>query len=150
VRLPSLYDLEAPNPRDIYEIILKASFEAGHMPQSLAFPMTDVTAAAAFLLGPVTGPDAPIYNLMADSRIMPKDANALAPSEWLANVTLAPGIAKVIAEFPETLCADAVFENSAARSAWGQISNQPFDQISSGDALLTRRARDYQSDPALI
>lgn len=150
VRLPSLCDLEAPNPRDIYEIILKASLEAGHMPQALAFPMTDVTAAAAFLLGPVTGPDAPIYNLMADARIMPADPHALPPKEWLGKVTLAPGIAKVIADFPDTLRADASFENNAARAAWAQLSDRPYDTISDGDALLARRAADYQRDPALI
>jgi acyl-coenzyme A synthetase/AMP-(fatty) acid ligase/thioester reductase-like protein/acyl carrier protein len=150
VRLPSLYDLEAPNPRDIYEIVLRASLLAGHMPESLEFPMTDVTAAAAFLLGPVTAPDAPVYNLMADARIAPKDTAALAPNDWLAKVTLAPGIAKVIADFPDTLRADSTFENAAARLAWGRISKQPFDTISDGDTLLLRRARDYQSDPALI
>lgn len=149
VRLPSLYELNAPNPRDIYEIILKASLRAGHMPQSLEFPMTDVTAAAAFLLGPVTSPNAQIYNLMADRRIAPKDSSALAPKDWLANVSLDPGIARVIAEFPETLRADSTFVNTAAHAAWGQISNQPFNTISDGETLLARRARDYQSDPAL-
>ncbi|MCF3973975.1 AMP-binding protein [Paracoccus salsus] len=150
VRLPSLYDLNAPNPRDIYEIILKASLQAGHMPQSLEFPMTDVTAAAAFLLGPVTAQGAPIYNLMADAHIAPKHPNALPPKEWLAKVTLDPGIAKVIADFPDTLRANSTFRNSAARAAWARISDHPFDTISDGDALLARRAHDYQRDPALI
>jgi acyl-coenzyme A synthetase/AMP-(fatty) acid ligase/nucleoside-diphosphate-sugar epimerase/acyl carrier protein len=150
VRLPSLYDLEAPNPRDIYEIILRASQRAGHMPQSLEFPMTDVIAAAAFLLGPVTAPDAPIYNLIADARIVPRGTTALAPNDWLAKVTLAPGISKVIADFPDTLRADSTFGNAAARAAWGQVSDRPFETISDGASLLTRRARDHQSDPALI
>jgi len=149
VRLPSLYDLAAPNPRDIYEIILKASLQAGHLPQTLEFPMTDVTAAAAFLLGPITSPDAPIYNLMAGKRIAPTSATSLAPQDWLAQVTLDPGIAKVIADFPDTLRADAAFENAAARAAWGRISDRPFACISDGDALLARRALAYQSDPAL-
>ncbi|ABD55533.1 AMP-dependent synthetase and ligase [Jannaschia sp. CCS1] len=149
VRLPSLYDLDAPNPRDIYEIILKASLRAGHMPQALEFPMTDVTAAAAFLLGPITAPDAPIYNLMADARIAPDDPNALPATDWLARVTLDPGIAKVIADFPDTLCASSDFENTAARAAWERVSALPFNEISDSEALLTRRARDYQSDPAL-
>lgn len=149
VRLPSLYDLDAPNPRDIYEIILEASLRAGHMPQSLEFPMTDVTAAAMFLLGPVTAQDAPIYNLMADARLAPSDLNALAAKEWLAKVTLAPGIAKVIADFPNTLRADSTFENTAARTAWEQMTARPFSDISDGSTLLARRARSYQSDPAL-
>jgi nucleoside-diphosphate-sugar epimerase len=150
VRLPSLYDLDAPNPRDIYEIILAASYRAGHMPQNLEFPMTDVTATAAFLLGPITAPDAPIYNLMADKRIVPEDPNALSPKDWLAKVMLEPGIAKVIADFPDTLHADATFLNHAARTTWARISSLPFDAISNKDALLTRRAGDYQSEPALI
>ncbi|WP_300062849.1 AMP-binding protein [uncultured Roseobacter sp.] len=150
VRLPSLYDLNAPNPRDIYEIILEASLRDGHMPQSLAFPMTDVTAAAAFLLGPITASDAPIYNLMSDSHIAPKDANALPPMDWLSKVTLDLGIAKIIEEFPDTLRATSTFENTAARAMWSRISDRPFDVISDGKALLTRRTRDHQRDPALI
>lgn len=150
VRLPSLYDLNTPNPRDIYEIILKASFHAGHMPQALEFPMTDVTAAAAFLLGPVTAPDAPIYNLMADERIAPEHPNALPATDWLAAVTLDPGIAKLIANFPDILRADATFLNAAAHAAWAQVSASPYDTISDAGVLLSRRARDYQSAPALI
>lgn len=150
VRLPSLYDLDAPNPRDIYEIILKASLRAGHMPASLTFPMTDVTAAAAFLLGPVTGPDAPIYNLMTDAPIVPQCTSPLSATEWLNAVTLSDGIANVIADFPDTLQADAIFTNTAARRLWRAISTIPYDAISDSDALLSRRRRDHQSDPALI
>lgn len=148
VRLPSLYDLNAPNPRDIYEIILEASLRAGHMPKSLQFPMTDVTAAAAFLLGDVTASSGAIYNLMADTHITPKDPNALAPKDWLAKAELPQGITKVIAEFPDTLCANATFANTAARSAWARISDDAFDTISDTDTLLARRAHDYHSDPA--
>jgi acyl-coenzyme A synthetase/AMP-(fatty) acid ligase/nucleoside-diphosphate-sugar epimerase/acyl carrier protein len=150
VRLPSLYDLNAPNPRDIYEIILKASLKAGHMPKSLEFPMTDVAAAAAFLLGPVTAPNGLIYNLMADARITPKDDTALSVRDWLATVDLDPGIANVIANFPDTLRADASFINVAASSVWARISDRAYGSISDGDALLARRQLDYQSDPALI
>jgi acyl-coenzyme A synthetase/AMP-(fatty) acid ligase/nucleoside-diphosphate-sugar epimerase/acyl carrier protein len=150
VRLPSLYDLNAPNPRDIYEIILKASLRAGHMPKDLEFPMTDVTAAAAFLLGPVTAPDAPIYNLMADVRITPIDPNALDATDWLKAIDLTPGIANVIINFPNTLRADSTFINTVTAAVWAQISDRPYSTISDGDALLSRRALDYQSDPALI
>ena len=150
VRLPSLYDLDAPNPRDIYEIILKASYRAGHMPQALEFPMTDVTATAAFLLGDVTGPDAPIYNLMADKRIVPMDSDALSAKDWLAAVDLDPGIANVIANFPQTLRADSSFINTNASAAWARLSGRPYSSISDSEALLSRRAQDYQSDPALI
>lgn len=150
VRLPSLYDLDAPNPRDIYEIILKASYSAGHMPTSLEFPMTDVGAAATFLLGPVTAQNAPIYNLMADSRVAPRGPDALEAEDWLAAVDLDPGIANVIASFPDTLRADADFVNTAARAAWEQMTGRPFSEISDGDALQARRAVTYQRDPALI
>ena len=150
VRLPSLYDLDRANPRDIYEIILAASFRAGRMPHSLEFPMTDVTAGASFLLGPITAPDAPIYNLIADIRIMPDDPSALSTQDWLAQVVLEPGITKVILEFPNTLHADATFANRSARIAWARISALPFNAISDSDFLLKRRATDYQSDPALI
>lgn len=149
VRLPSLYDLDAPNPRDIYEIILKASFGVGHMPQGLEFPMTDVTAAAKFLLGPVTAANTPIYHLMADARILPDDTNALPVPDWLEAVTLTPGIASVLAEFPSTLLANAAFDNTAARAAWAKVSDQPYETISNAAALLSRRARAYQSEPAL-
>jgi thioester reductase-like protein/acyl-CoA synthetase (AMP-forming)/AMP-acid ligase II/acyl carrier protein len=149
VRLPSLYDLDAPNPRDIYEIILDASFRAGHMPQNLVFPMTDVAAAATFLLGPVTDTSAPIYNLMADDHIVPDQTNAVPVAQWLDAVTLSAGIAGVIAEFPSTLQADATFDNAAARAVWTRISNRPYATISDAADLLTRRAQTYQSDPAL-
>ena len=149
VRLPSLYDLDAPNPRDIYEIILEASLRTGHMPQSLTFPMTDVTAAAAFLLGPISAMGGPIYNLMADELIRPEDPNALPVGVWLANVDLDPGIANVISNFPDTAQADASFINTAARDAWARISNRPYSTISDGDTLLSRRRLDYQSAPAL-
>lgn len=149
VRLPSLYDLNAPNPRDIYEIILKASFQLGHMPEGLEFPMTDVTAAASFLLGAITNTDAPIYNLMADACIIPADATALPVEDWLKAVTLPAGIVGVITEFPSTLQATAVFENTAARTAWALVSDAPYQTVSDAAALLSRRAEIYQSDPAL-
>ncbi|MGB5864964.1 MAG: AMP-binding protein [Sulfitobacter sp.] len=150
VRLPSLYDLNTPNPRDIYEIILDASYRAGHMPQSLKFPMIDVTAAAAFLLGPITAPDAPIYNLIADALVTPKCTSPLSAADWLNVVDLTAGIANVIANFPDTLQADAMFINTAARTAWERMSGRAFSDISDAEALLSRRASDYQSDPALI
>lgn len=150
VRLPSLYDLDAPNPRDIYEIILQASVRSGHMPQALEFPMTDVTAAAAFLLAPVTASDAPIYNLMADAPIIPDSAGALPALDWLQVVTLDPGISKLISNFPDTLRADATFLNTATQATWARIFDSPYASISDASALLSRRARDYQSDPALI
>jgi hypothetical protein len=147
--LPSLYDLDAPNPRDIYEIVLAASFRADAFPQGLQFPMTDVRAAAAFLLGDITAPDARVYNLMARGRVAPEGANFMAAQDWLATVDIPPGIARVIAEFPDTLHADAAFDTDAARAVWSQMSDAAFDTISDTDALLARRRASYQRDPAL-
>lgn len=148
VRLPSLYDLEAPNPRDIYEIILAASFRADAWPRGLRFPMTDVTAAAAFLLGPVSRPDAPAYNLVA-GRVIPGRPASLSEADWLAAVDLPPGISRVITEFPETLRADAEFDTDAARAAWAEVSDAPFDAICDARALLAQRVGTYQKEPAL-
>ncbi|MCG7493606.1 AMP-binding protein [Thalassobius sp. Cn5-15] len=150
VRLPSLYDLEAPNPRDIYELILEAGLRAGHMPKGLTFPMIDVTAVAAFLLGDITMPDAPIYNLIPDQRVMPAGPDPVATQDWLDKVTLDTGIAGVIAEFPDTLRADARFETAQARAAWARVSDQAFETLCDAKTLLERRTQAYQGDPALI
>ena len=148
VRLPSLYDLSAPNPRDIYEIVLAASLRAGAWPRGLCFPMTDVTAAAAFLLGPIEGPDARIYNLIS-GRVSPDTPGAMAVADWLSAVDLPPGIARVIAALSETLHADAEFDTDAARSAWARMSYAPYETISDARTLLARRAAAYQDEPAL-
>ncbi len=147
LRLPSLYDLEAPNPRDICEIILAASLRAGAVPAGLCFPMTDVTAAAALLLGPVTGPGAPVYNLIAQNRVSLQ--GSMPESDWLAAVDLPPGIARVIAQYPDTLRVDAAFDASAARAAWVRVSEAPFEAICDAPTLLARRRAAYQSEPAL-
>ncbi|SMR81484.1 Acyl-CoA synthetase (AMP-forming)/AMP-acid ligase II [Aliiroseovarius halocynthiae] len=149
VRLPSLYDLNTANQRDIYEIILAASFNAAHMPKGLAFPMVDVTAAAAFLLGDIATSEAPIYNLLPDQRITPQSPHTLETGDWLDAVELDAGIKKVISEFPDTMCADARFENAAARAAWKRISDKPFESISDSETLLTLRQKAYQGEPAL-
>ncbi|SDF02072.1 AMP-binding protein [Limimaricola pyoseonensis] len=149
IRLPSLYDLDAPNPRDICEILLAAAFAAGAVPQGMRFPMTDVTAAAALLLGPVTGADAPVYNLIPDARVMPEAATPLTARDWLATVDLPAGIARVVAEAPDTLTVDAGFETAAARAAWARVSDAPFAAICDAGALLARRRAAYQSEPAL-
>lgn len=148
VRLPSLYDLEAPNPSDIYEIVLAAALRTGAWPRDLCFPMIDVTATAAFLLGLVTGFDASFYNLIA-GRVVPDAPGSMDAADWLDTVELPPGIARIIAEFPETLYADAEFDTGAARSAWARMSDAPFDAICDARALLARRAAAYQGEPAL-
>ncbi|RJE79830.1 AMP-binding protein [Paracoccus sp. JM45] len=149
VRLPSLYDLQTPNPRDIYEIIMGASFAAGVFPKDLQFPMIDVTAAAAFLLGPITGGETPVYNLMTGQHVTVPDEPALPVDQWLAAVNLPQGIARVIADFPDTLFADAGFDSHAAQAAWAHVSQLPFASLSDAPKLLARRKASYHKDPAL-
>lgn len=149
VRLPSLYDLEAPNPRDLYEIILEAGLRGGHMPKGLAFPMIDVTGVAAFLLGDIATEIASIYNLIPDQRVTPEQPQPIAAQDWLDKVTLESGIARVIAEFPDTLRADGAFETAKARAAWARVSDQPFELLCDADTLLARRLEAYQGEPAL-
>ena len=86
VRLPSLYDIDAPNPRDICEIVLEACRVSGSVPEGLTFPMTDVRAAAAFLVGLARPEGVAIYNLIANTRITPQ-------GDGLAR--LAPGLRRV-------------------------------------------------------
>jgi acyl-coenzyme A synthetase/AMP-(fatty) acid ligase/nucleoside-diphosphate-sugar epimerase/acyl carrier protein len=149
VRLPSLYDLEAPNPRDIYEIILEAGLRAGHMPKGLTFPMIDVTGVAAFLLGDITTEVAAIYNLIPDQRVTPEQHQPITAQDWLSKVTLEPGIAGVITEFPDTLRADAAFETAQARAVWARVSDLPFELLCDAKTLLARRLEAYQGEPAL-
>ena len=151
LRLPSLYDLEAPNPRDICEIILAAALRAGAIPEGLCFPMTDVTAAAALLLGPITGQggagSVPVCNLIAEARVTLE--GSMPARGWLDAVDLPPGIARVIAQTPDTLRVDARFDNAVARAAWARVSDAPFETICDAPALLARRRATYQSEPAL-
>lgn len=148
VRLPSLYDLAAPNSNDICENILTACRQMGVMPQGLTFPMTDVRAAAAVLTGVPAGHGTDWLNLIADARITPA-GGAMDPQAWLAAAPLAEGVRRLIATDPQILRADADFDNANAKTAWAQISAAPFATISDSTALLARRLG-YHSEPALI
>ncbi|MFV0384758.1 AMP-binding protein, partial [Paracoccus sp. (in: a-proteobacteria)] len=149
VRLPSLYGLDAPNHRDIYEIILQASRAIGCLPEGLIFPMTDLHAAAGFLVGLRPGAGARFYNLIADD---PVTADAgferVSPDAWLARAPLPDLVRDLIAETPAILHADAVFENAAAKAQWQQAGMGDFAALSDGRALLDRRLR-HHSEPAL-
>ena len=151
VRLPSLYDIDAPNPKDICEIVLEACRVSGSVPEGLTFPMTDVRAAAAFLVGLARPEGVAIYNLIADTRITPQgDGLArLAPGLWLARAPLPDAVRRLIDADPLILHADATFANAAARAAWARLGAGPFAAVSDGPALLARRLA-YQSEPALI
>ncbi|MFV0301498.1 MAG: AMP-binding protein [Paracoccus sp. (in: a-proteobacteria)] len=152
IRLPSLYDLAAPNPRDVYEIILAACRAHRSIPAGLAFPMIDVAAAARFLTRLTPGQEAAFYNLTADRAVAPQGDptgyDRLPPDIWLAGAGLPEGLERLISADPQTLHVDACFTNAAARKAWQKAGLGPFGAICDGDALLASRLT-YQSEPAL-
>jgi acyl-coenzyme A synthetase/AMP-(fatty) acid ligase/thioester reductase-like protein/acyl carrier protein len=143
VRLPSLYDLNDPNPNDIYETILKSCQELGSVPLGMCFNMTDVRAAAKFLVRQAQSERVSYCNLIADSAVTcPPSAVGLEPvsaSTWLATAPLTPAERRLISESPTILCADAVYENTTAKRTWDQVGLGPFQLVSDVDALLTRR-----------
>ncbi|MFV0303592.1 MAG: SDR family oxidoreductase, partial [Paracoccus sp. (in: a-proteobacteria)] len=151
-RLPSLYDLATPNPRDVYEIILAACRAHRSIPAGLAFPMIDVIAAARFLTRLTPGEGAVFYNLTADRPVAPDGDPAgydrPQPEAWLAGAGLPEGLGKLISTDPQTLRVDARFTNAAARAAWQKAGLGPFDALCNGEALLASRLT-YQSEPAL-
>lgn len=144
VRLPSLYDMAAPNPRDICEIVLAACRQLGAMPQGLTFPMTDVRAAAAFLVGLPAQTGVAWFNLIADVPIVARGLPVLPAAEWVKRAPLSDGVRRLIASDPLTIAADARFDNAAARSAW----RGDYAAICDAPALIARRL--YHSEPALI
>ena len=142
LRLPSLYDLEAPNPKDIYETILAACREAGRMPEGLRFRMTDVRAAAA-LLARFIPVDGAIYaNLIADALVAPDpdtDLPAAATDAWLDTAPLAEGARRLLRDAPFTLSADAAFETGMVRQLWAEAGLGDYASISQPERLLARR-----------
>ncbi len=146
VRLPSMYDMDAPNPRDICEIVLAACRDMAAIPRGLTFPMTDVRAAAAFLTGlpPLQG--TAWFNLIADQPITPSGAamQVLSPADWLAQAPLADGVRRLIATDPQILACDARFDNANARTVLPAV----FAGLCDAPAVITSRL--YHSEPALI
>lgn len=141
VRLPSLYDLDAPNPKDIYETILSACQRAGQTPRGMCFHMTDVRAAAQVLVRQPR-PDGTRYcNLIADDMVRaPVDAG-LPVAAWLDTAPLTEAEHRLLAENPTILHADASFENASAKRIWDQLGLGPFSRISDVDRLLAHRFR---------
>lgn len=150
VRLPSLYDIDAPNPKDICETIMQACRDLGAIPSGLSFPMTDVRAAAEFLVGLVGLRGASWFNLIADRPVADdrSDISQIPPRDWLAAAPLTDAVRRLVADDPLILRADARFTNAAAKSAWLQAGTGAFDRISLGPALLAQRLG-HHSDPAL-
>lgn len=126
----------------------------GALPEALAFPMTDVRAAAAFLTGLPAPQGVAFHNLIADQPIAPAPQGMarLAPEDWLRTAPLPEPVRRLIAADPLILRADARFDNAAAKAAWtasiAQGLGHGFDAISDARALLARRLG-YQTVPAL-
>lgn len=97
----------------------------------------------------ITTGEAAIYNLIPDQRVTPTQPAPVAAQEWPVKVTLEPGIAGVISEFPDTLRAGAAFETAQARAAWARVSDRGFETLCDAQTLLARRAETYQGEPAL-
>ncbi|TGN60116.1 NAD-dependent epimerase/dehydratase family protein [Paracoccus liaowanqingii] len=140
LRLPSLYDLEAPNPKDIYEAILQACQGSGRVPQGLCFRMTDVRAAARLLLQSVPA-GVTHANLIGEGAVTwPEDAPSLPTiprAAWLDMAPLTPVERRLLQDNPDTLQADAAYDTATARRLWSALG--PYGQVSDPAALLARR-----------
>ncbi|WBU61540.1 AMP-binding protein [Paracoccus albus] len=152
VRLPSLYDLDAPNGKDIYESILSACVQSRSIPDGLTFPMTDVRAAAAFLanikareantvsyLNLITDPVSPDLSI--------RGYDTLPADQWCAQASLPELLRNLIDQGPHVLSADARFDNANAQKAWRDAGLGPFSAISDSEELLLRRLY-HHNEPA--
>lgn len=152
VRLPSLCDLEAANPKDLYETILKACRASGRVPQGLCFKMTDVRAAARFLVRQAGAQGLHWCNLIGDGTVTsPEGMTALPVSEWLATAPLTAPERRLLSDAPSTLQADARYDNTRAKRLWAGLGLGDFAAVSDVAAVMARRfqSESYQSDPAL-
>ncbi|AGT11360.1 AMP-binding protein [Paracoccus aminophilus] len=162
IRLPSLCDLDAPNPKDLYETILTACRKLGSVPEGLCFKMTDVRAAARFLTRQLGAKGLHYVNLIADDAVTwPKDAPGLTviPAEdWTRTAPLTAPEQRLLREAPTTLRANARFDNAVAKRLWAGLDLGPF-AVSDPAEVVARRlqatsitsdlGKSYQSDPAL-
>jgi thioester reductase-like protein len=143
VRLPSLYDLETPNSKDIYEIILKACAAIGSVPEGFTFRMVDVHAAAKFLIGLPAGAGQTFYNFAPDEIVTPDmipEGFAVLPVQtWLRDAPLTAPERALIASDISVLQAASCFDNAAARAAWEQISGTALAATTSPHALIAQR-----------
>ncbi|MFY0681860.1 MAG: AMP-binding protein [Thalassovita sp.] len=143
VRLPSLYDLAAPNPKDLYETLLQTCATTQTVPQGFCFPMTDVRAAAQFLVAMPDQQGVAFFNLISDSLVRvdagETEYRGVTQASWAAQSTLSEGEQRLLQDNPHVLSASATFENSGARHQWQQAQLGAFALISDQRALLERR-----------
>ncbi|MEP5153905.1 AMP-binding protein [Planktotalea sp.] len=146
VRLPSLYDLEAPNGKDIYEIIVKACAEMRAIPEGFAFRMIDVHAAARFLGSVPRSDGAHYYNFAPEhfdvaSNIEGLGIDVRPLTDWLRDAPLTQAEKALIKADLSVLKADAVLSNAHAEDMWGRVTGEPLSNISQPRDLLARRLR---------
>ncbi|MEY8097857.1 AMP-binding protein [Falsihalocynthiibacter sp. S25ZX9] len=145
VRLPSLYDLDAPNSKDIYEVIMAACAQIQAVPEGFAFRMIDVHAAARFLADLIPTDGARYFNLTpnqyATTALLPEVAEiAVIPVEnWLRAAPLSDAERALIASDLTALKATATLTHDAAQKMWEGITEQSFASLSSPAELLARR-----------
>lgn len=143
VRLPSLYDLAAPNAKDIYEIILAACAKMNAIPQGFSFRMVDVRAAADFIVGLPAAQGPRYFNFVPDilvtPAIMPDGLVVLPLEQWLRDAPLSEAERALIAADTTVLHATARFDRAAAENAWEQITGTPFSATSDPQALVAHR-----------
>jgi thioester reductase-like protein len=122
VRLPSLYDLAAPNTKDIYEIIMAACLKLRAVPEGIAFRMVDVHAAADFLVGLPATKLQTFYNFAPDAFVLPDmiapEFTVLPLRTWLRDAPLSDAERTLIAADTSVLRALSYFDHQAAETAW--------------------------------
>lgn len=143
VRLPSLYDLAAPNANDIYEIIMAACERLKAVPEGLTFRMVDVHGAANFLVGLTPHEGARYYNYGPDVFVtpgmIPIRFAVLPQEEWLRKAPLSDAERALIAADPVVLRAQSRFDHIAAKAAWEDITGSKFATASDPEALVRAR-----------
>ena len=153
VRLPSLYDLDSPNPNDIYEIIMKACADLRAVPEGLTFRMIAVQAAARFLSDMPRPDGAQYFNLTPDLYAKaPVGMKVLPVQDWLRDAPLSEAERALIAADLSVLRATATLTHDAARRLWEQVTGTPFSAVSDPAALIAARLGSvphHHSDPAL-
>jgi len=152
VRLPSLYDLDNPNPNDIYEIIMKACADMQAVPEGLTFRMIAVQAAAQFL-SDIPRPDgAQYFNLTPDLYTKaPAGMKVLPVTDWLRDAPLSDAERALIAADLTVLHATATLTHDAASAVWTQLTGVPFNTVSDPAALVAARLKTtshHHNDPA--
>lgn len=143
VRLPSLYDLAAPNAKDIYEIIMAACVRSKTVPEGFTFRMVDVNGAAAFLVGLTPRKGASFYNYGPDAMVspamIPEGFTVLPQDVWLATAPLSDAERALIAADKTVLQASSRFEHGAAKAAWQHLTGTSFANTTDPAALIAAR-----------